>query len=168
MMCNPKTGKTRRMRALAVVPAIAAALVLTNIPSVASTITDVAEMADEVLVVGYGKGTEKSVAKQDSVPTPDVLPQYPGGENALYSYLAMNIIYPTDAAEKGEQGRTVVKFIVEPNGAITNCQVLKGNTPLLDAEAIRVVSNMPKWEPGKKDGKPIRCSYSLPVVFKLQ
>lgn len=165
MMCNPKTGKTRRMRALAVVPAFAAALVLTNIPSIASTVS---EVADTPLVESVSKDTKKNVAIQDSLPTPEVSPEYPDGEYALYNFINMNTIYPSEAVKKGEQGRVVIRFIVEPDGSITNCQVVKSISPLLDAEAIRVVYKMPKWKPGTSGGKAVRCSYALPFVFKLQ
>lgn len=168
MMCNPVTGKGRRMRALAIVPAFAAALVLINIPSLAS---DLSKVAATTLPESVGKISEKTLALQDSVFSVAVLeikPEFPGGEQNLYKYLADNINYPTDAAKKGETGRVVVQFIVEPDGAVTNCEVVRNQTPLLDAEAIRVISNMPKWKLGKSGNKVVRCSYTLPVSFKLK
>jgi len=164
MMCNPETGKTRRLRALAVVPAIAVAFAFVNIPSIASAVTKV---ADEIQIVGYGGGDNTTVAK-DSIIEPEVLPSFVGGEQKLYNYLAMEIIYPSEASKKGIQGRVVVSFIVEADGRISNCRVVEGVDPYLDAEAIRVVGNMPKWTPGKNGGKDVRCSYTIPVSFKLQ
>jgi len=164
MMCNPETGKLRRLRALAMVPAFAAALALVNIPSVASAVTEVAEAPS---IETFGKVNEKTVAAQDPVADPDVLPEFPGGEQGLYKYLSLNIRYPEKAATRGEQGYVLVQFIVEANGSITNCQVKKNATPLLDGEAIRVVSGMPKWIPGKSGGKAVRCTYTIPVRFKL-
>lgn len=164
MMCNPKTGKGRRMRALAVVPAFAAALVLTNIPSVANTVSKVAEAP---LTETIGKVIEKTDAVQKPLDKPDVLPEFVGGEEAMFKYLIDTIIYPEVAATRGEQGRVVVSFIVEADGSISNCEVVGKCTPELDAEAIRVVSNMPKWIPGRSGGAPVRCTYTLPISFKL-
>lgn len=95
------------------------------------------------------------------------MPKFPGGDQALMKFLSANIEYPTQAAEKGIQGRVVVGFIVERDGSITDVKVLKGAHPLLDAEAVRVVNSMPKWEPGMQNGEPVRVSYQVPLGFHL-
>lgn len=96
------------------------------------------------------------------------MPEYPGGEPALYKYLAENIKYPQMAKESGIQGRVFVTFVVERNGSVTDVRVLRGIGGGCDEEAIRVVNNMPKWTPGKQRGKSVRVQYNLPVKFTLQ
>lgn len=96
------------------------------------------------------------------------MPEYPGGEPALYSYLAENIKYPQMAKESGIQGRVFVTFVVERDGRVTDVRVLRGIGGGCDEEAIRVVQSMPKWTPGKQRGKSVRVQYNLPVKFTLQ
>ena len=95
-------------------------------------------------------------------------PQFPGGQSALLSWLSQNIHYPPVAEENGIQGRVVVSFVVEPDGSISNVQVVRGVDPSLDKEAVRVTKAMPKWQPGKQNGQAVRVKYNLPVTFKLQ
>jgi periplasmic protein TonB len=96
------------------------------------------------------------------------MPEYPGGEAALYAYLAENIKYPQMAKESGIQGRVFVTFVVERDGRVTDVRVLRGIGGGCDEEAIRVVEGMPKWTPGKQRGKSVRVQYNLPVKFTLQ
>ena len=70
--------------------------------------------------------------------------------------------------KKGTQGRVTVQFVVEKDGSIANARVLRGIDPELDKEAVRVISAMPKWKPGEQRGKPVRCKFTVPVMFKLQ
>jgi periplasmic protein TonB len=96
------------------------------------------------------------------------MPLFPGGETALYKFLAENIKYPQMAKESGIQGRVFVTFVVERDGSVTDVRVLRGIGGGCDEEAIRVVKNMPKWAPGKQRGKSVRVQYNLPVKFTLQ
>jgi len=96
------------------------------------------------------------------------MPEFPGGEAALYKYLAENIKYPQMAKESGIQGRVFVTFVVEKDGSVTDVRVLRGIGGGCDEEAIRVVKNMPRWTPGKQRGKAVRVQYNLPVKFTLQ
>lgn len=96
------------------------------------------------------------------------MPDFPGGQNALRSFIAVNIRYPVEAQEKGIQGKVFVQYVIEPNGSISNVKIAKGVHPVLDAEAIRVVKRMPKWIPGRQKDKPVRVSYTVPVNFVLQ
>ncbi len=98
----------------------------------------------------------------------DEQPQFPGGGTALMQYLVSNIKYPEEAHKKGEQGRIIVQFVVNKEGNIENAQVYRGVSPLLDAEALRVVRAMPKWSPGRHKGKAVRARYTLPIVFRLK
>lgn len=95
-------------------------------------------------------------------------PEFPGGMDALYKYLAQNIKYPTIARENGITGRVYVTFVVERDGSIANPRVLRDIGGGCGAEAIRVVKSMPKWTPGKQSGKAVRVQFNLPVNFNLQ
>ena len=99
---------------------------------------------------------------------PEVMPEFPGGMEAMMKYLSENIKYPELAKEKNTQGRVLVTFIVEKNGSISNVKVVKGIGNGCDEEAVRVISAMPKWKPGKQNGKTVRVSFAIPISFKLQ
>ena len=95
------------------------------------------------------------------------MPQFPGGPSALYEYLAANIRFPKAAHKAGVQGRVILTFVVEKDGSISETEVVKSVSPLLDAEAVRVINAMPKWKPGSQSGKPVRVKYTIPVTFRL-
>lgn len=95
-------------------------------------------------------------------------PEFPGGTEALYKYLATNIKFPQLARDNNISGRVYVTFVVERDGSITGARVLRDIGGGCGAEAIRVVKAMPKWTPGKQRGKPVRVQYNLPVAFILQ
>ena len=97
-----------------------------------------------------------------------VLPQFPGGESARNEFLAKNIIYPEIARENNLQGRVTVRFVVYEDGTINDIAVVKAPHILLAAEAMRVVSLMPKWKPGMQDDKPAKVSFTLPIRFALE
>lgn len=97
----------------------------------------------------------------------EIPPQFPGGQLALMEWIKQNMVYPQEAIAKGIEGRVIVKFTVEKDGSVTNGKIMKGVDPLLDNEALRLVSIMPKWSPRSFDGKDIRTRYNLPLLFKL-
>lgn len=97
----------------------------------------------------------------------DQMPSFPGGVNALMSYLSNNIYYPEESWKNGEEGRVIVSFVVETDGSISDVYVAKSVSPLLDAEAARSVASMPKWIPGKNKGKAVRVRYSVPITFSI-
>lgn len=94
-------------------------------------------------------------------------PEYPGGMEALYQFLAANVKYPKDAREENVQGRVIVSFVIEKDGSVTNIKVVKSPDERLSQEAVRVIESMPKWKPGKAQGKKVRVQFSLPINFKL-
>lgn len=94
-------------------------------------------------------------------------PSFPGGREELFKYLAYNVRYPIDAAKNKIEGRVLVTFVVEHDGSISNVNVANSVYPSLDKESIRVVSGMPKWIPGKANGKTIRVKYTIPITFRL-
>lgn len=97
----------------------------------------------------------------------EVMPQFPGGQIAMLQYIMKNIKYPEQAMKEGIQGRVAVRFIVEKDGSISDVSPILSVHSLLDKEAVRVVKSMPKWSPGKHNGKPVRVRFNLPVMFKL-
>jgi len=97
----------------------------------------------------------------------EAMPGFPGGEAARIKYLNNNIKYPQMARESGIQGRVFVTFVVEKDGSVTDVRVLRGIGGGCDEEAIRVIKNMPKWQPGKQRGKPVRVQFNMPILFKL-
>ena len=96
------------------------------------------------------------------------MPEFPGGMSEAMKFLAKNIKYPVAAQQAKIEGRVIVQFVVERDGSISDVHTLRGVNPDLDAEAIRVVSLMPKWKPGKQRGKAVAVKYTMPIMFRLQ
>ena len=159
MMYKTKTSARRRLRAVALVPAIALALVGINIPA-ASHATEGVRPAQTT-----DKSTQKSSQTQDFAW--DRLPQFPGGEGAMMKFLSDNLVFPEAASKAGVRGKVVVDFEVGTDGSIGEIQIARSLTPECDNEVIRVVRSMPRWTPASKDGQPIPLHYVLPVDFKL-
>ncbi len=96
------------------------------------------------------------------------MPEFPGGMRECMNFLGKNVKYPATAQEKGIQGRVIVQFVVNRDGSIVEPKVVRGVDPELDAEALRLISIMPKWKPGKQKGEAVRVKYTIPVMFRLQ
>lgn len=97
----------------------------------------------------------------------EVMPEFPGGTEALFAYISKNIKYPENAKKEGINGRVFINFIVEKNGKVGEVKLLRGIGGGCDEEAMRVVSEMPNWKPGLQDGQPVRVSYNIPIKFAL-
>lgn len=93
-------------------------------------------------------------------------PEFPGGQAALMNFLRETIKYPAEAAKNGIEGRVIVRFVIGSDGTVGNVEIVRGVDPQLDAEAVRVINAMPKWTPGKQDGKPVAVKYTIPVTFR--
>lgn len=117
---------------------------------------------EEVKIVAIEKPKEEEIftAVQQN-------PEFPGGQSAMYKFLGENIKYPAAAQRANVAGRVFVKFVVEKDGSIGNVEVMKGIGFGCDEEAIRVIKSMPKWNPGRQNGKNVRVFYNMPVVYKL-
>lgn len=99
----------------------------------------------------------------------ETMPEFPGGQAALFKYLSEKVKYPVIAQENGIQGRVICQFTVNKDGSIVDVNVARSSGDAsLDKEALRVIQSMPKWSPGKQRGKPVRVKYTVPVNFKLQ
>ncbi|HPF50326.1 MAG TPA: TonB family protein [Draconibacterium sp.] len=97
----------------------------------------------------------------------DQMPEFPGGDLALRKYIANSLMYPKIAMANGIQGKVYVTFVVNKKGKVVNEKISRGVDPSLDQEALRVVSNLPLWKPGKKDGEIVNVSYTVPINFML-
>ena len=153
-------------------------------PPIAETLTIVEDDADvEETTIATSEETNQAVeikyvpvAVEEEEPEEQTIfevveqmPEFPnGGMAGLMQYLSKNIKYPTIAQENGTQGRVTVQFVVNRDGSIVDAKVLRGVDPYLDKEAIRVISSMPKWQPGMQRGKAVRVKYTVPVMFRLQ
>ena len=139
------------------------------------------EAKDGVLIItskklAAEKGVEVSHAKEVFTPLEqdekffdvvEKMPEFPGGSNALFEYLAKNIRYPKAAQDAKQQGRVILTFVVMKDGSIGNVKVVKGVSPELDEEAVRCVNSMPKWNPGMQKGQAVNVKYTVPISFRL-
>lgn len=195
MMYDSKSTRGRRLRGLALVPAFVVALAVTNLDAVASVISDAS--ASKVPTVSAVKVTETSATEQAiagsvaAIEQPEVvaagtvkkgekteggssaqkvaekMPQFPGGDVALFKFLAENVKYPESAMNDNVEGRVVVRFIVSETGKVCDPEIVRGVREDLDKAAIEVVNSLPDFIPGMTDNKPVAVSFTLPVNFRL-
>lgn len=190
-MYNQSTSGRRRLRGLALVPAVAIALAFTDIPAVASVLSTIGSATIEAASSAAApsgsatKVTENApatqAAKQNGTKTAkrtesntlqspqiamDKRPQFPGGDMNMFKYVADNIKYTPELLASKASGRVIVKFVVQPDGSLTDFTILESFTPDAATEALRVLKAMPKWEPGISNGKAVSCSYVIPITFK--
>lgn len=104
-------------------------------------------------------------AKQDAYVKVDKMPEFPGGQVALVKYLSKNIKYPANSKKNKIKGKVVVSFIIDKIGKVTQAKIVKSLNEECDKEALRVISEMPDWIPGEKDGKKVDVLFSLPINF---
>lgn len=128
-------------------------------------------------VACFGQNDKKGTIKVKKVevdtaiyPTPDKLPEFPGGNQAMGSFVSTNLTYPDSARQYGLSGTCYITFVVEVDGTKSNFKVVKGvkDCPICDQDAINVIKKMPKFMPGMKDGVPVRVTYNIPVNFRLK
>ena len=132
--------------------------------------TELAKMDPDNMVIKLipVKIIKPNVTDADVYEVVENMPEFPdGGMPGLMKYLSANIRYPEAAHKAGTQGRVTVQFVVGKDGSIGNVGILRGVDPNLDAEAIRVISSMPKWKPGTQKGEPVNVKYTVPVMFRL-
>jgi len=129
------------------------------------------EVKDEE-VVEVVEQVKEEVQEEEPEPEPFVvveeMPMFPGGETALLAYIAEHTNYPEVAKENNIQGKVIVRFCVTSKGGVNQVSVLKGVDPELDAEAVRVVTSLPAFKPGKQGGKPVPVWYMVPITFTLK
>ena len=168
MMTMNKSSRWNRLRALAVVPVIALALLaFANTNSVAA-VTASSPQIDATKAAPATVKQSADLKKGEIYKSVEQMPRFPGGEVALMKYLQQNIKYPVNAAKNNIDGRVIVQFVIEKDGSIGEVKVVRSVEEELDAEAVRVVKALPNFEPGRQDGEAVAVWYTLPVMFKLQ
>lgn len=156
MMHSKQTQLKKKLRYLLILPVILGFILLKSCSEEAMTVNDPEQNipdTDSEIVSRIEDLTKK--------------PEFPGGMSAFKDYLISELKYPEEAKEDGISGPVYMSFVVDYEGNVINPEVKKGIHPLLDVEAIRVISSMPKWEPGEKSGKPVSVQYTLPIQFTL-
>lgn len=147
--------------------ALSALLLLLNSNLKAQNVVNHTNEKDNITIL-RAVGDDSTVSDKEKVyQVVEQQPSFPGGREELFKYLAYNVKYPIDAAENKIEGRVLVTFVVEHDGSISNVNVANSVYPSLDKESIRVVSGMPKWIPGKANGKTVRVKYTIPITFRL-
>lgn len=126
------------------------------------------EELDQIVAVKHVDVIIEEPEEEEVFTMVETMPEFPGGEAALRKFLADNIRYPTLAQENGIQGKVVVEFIIGKDGGVYDIAISRSVENSLDKEAQRVVGLMPKWIPGKKNGKTVKVKYFLPVMFRFQ
>lgn len=127
------------------------------------------EIGEAVIIKTISPTVDEEIPVEDEIfEVVEKNPEFSYNGMSLMQYLGKSIKYPTIAQETETQGRVIVQFVVNKDGSIVDVKVVRGVDPYLDKEAIRVISTMPKWKPGEQRGKPVRCKFTVPVMFKLQ
>lgn len=121
-----------------------------------------------MFMLAFQAGAQEKDKEDDVFYVVDELPVFPGGEEALRNWLAENIRYPEEAKSDSIQGKVYVTFVINEQGKVTETKLARGASPALDKEALRVVKEMPAWQPGKHKGKEVKVSYTVPIDFKLE
>ena len=125
------------------------------------------ESQTELKVEGTATASEQNQAPKDVFDVVEKMPEFPGGPQELFGFLAKTIKYPAEAEKAGTQGRALATFVVKKDGSISDARIVKSVDPLLDAEALRVINAMPAWIPGTQSGKPVNVKYTVPISFRL-
>ena len=177
MMLKEKSNPWARVKYLYVLPLAALAVSAFARPEVSAVADELssAKVNDLVASMKTNQVETASVAVKDTLmpdePVFEVVEQMPefpdGGMAGLMEYFKKNLRYPEEAKKAGMQGRVVVQFLINKNGAISDASVLRSVDRLLDAEAVRLVRSMPRWKPGMQKGKAVTVKYTVPVLFKL-
>lgn len=111
--------------------------------------------------------TTASETSETPLEVAEIMPEFPGGTEALLSFIKDNLEYPQKAIDGQTEGRVIIRFVVNSNGEISDPTILKGINKNLDQAAIDVINKLPRWKPGQQDGQPVSVRFTLPIVFKL-
>jgi TonB family protein len=111
--------------------------------------------------------TTASETSETPLEVAEIMPEFPGGTEALLSFIKDNLEYPQKAIDGQTEGRVIIRFVVNSNGEISDPTILKGINKNLDQAAIDVINKLPRWKPGQQDGQPVSVQFTLPIVFKL-
>ena len=196
MMLHKKSNRTSLLKLVALVPIVSMALVL-NAKTVTHYVYDEPQKQQpvkkgakagtikmgnqDIKVVEQSQAPEVQETKpvdmpngmavdagEDAFDVVEQMPEFPGGPKALMEYLMKNVSYPKSAFDANIQGRVLAQFVVDKEGTVRGAHVVKSVDPALDNEALRVINSMPKWTPGRQNGKAVNVKYTIPVTFNLQ
>ena len=153
-------------------PPPAPTMVLNIVENTALVIGDIpidaeADENTQVEVSPVKQEEEAEIQEKEIFQVVEDAPSFPGGDGERMRFLQQNIRYPLPARESGIQGIVYVTFVVERNGEVTEVKILRGIGGGCNEEALRVVRNMPRWEPGKQRGKPVRVQFNMPIKFAI-
>ena len=112
-------------------------------------------------------GLPKAMPRIEIFEFVEQMPEYPGGEDLLEKYFKENLNYPAKEKEMGVEGRVICRFIVNEDGSLSDIKIVRSISEGCDEEAIRLIKYMPYWKPGKQNGKAVKVSYNLPIIFNL-
>ena len=165
MMLKEKSNPWARAKYLYILPLAALAVTAFARPEVSAVADEIS--AVKVIAPAVHDSIQPNVQPAVAAPSSalDQMPEFPGGMEALNTYLRNNIRYPQEAQKAGIQGRVIIQFIVSKDGSITDAEVVESVDPQLDAEALRLIKNMPRWKPGMRKGQAIRVKQTLPIRF---
>ena len=164
-VCNPARAKV--LSAPAETPAEAPELLASALPIESA----LQELVQEQELQEPVKQVQKEENEEEAIPfgLVDVKPRFQGGDaNTFSKWVSANLVYPAEAREKEIEGRVLIQFAVKTDGSISDVKVLRSAHPLLDAEAVRIISASPKWTPGQQKGRDVKVTYQFPVIFKLK
>ena len=191
MMNKKRSRSIGRTKYLIFIPVVGTLLILSNVDALARITDELTEstFADVLLpeailpfpFVGDASPAEKREeyvlseegieaarrARNQVFTVVEVMPEFPGGQGALLKFLATNVRYPESAVKNGIEGRVSCSFVVGKDGASSEAEVIRGVSPELNEEALRVINSMPVWSPGKQRGKVVNVKYTVPVTFRL-
>lgn len=167
MMMKPKSNPWARMKYAYVLPLAALTMTAFARPEVSEVTKEISGAKVSNLVENLQANRTQINAKDSIYRVVDVMPEFPGGVQAMMEFMKNNLRYPEELRAKGTQGRVVVQFVVNKDGSFSDMEVIRKVDPLMDAEALRVINAMPRWKPGMQDGKPVAVKYTVPVLFKL-
>lgn len=163
MMNQKKTKRWAMLKALFILPA-----------ALVATATFAFESHNQMIsqntsVANIHKSSLPSKKHAKATSTPETMPEYPGGSDAMKSFIAKNIKYPESAKKAGKEGLCVVGFVIGKDGTPQDFKIAKSaGDAALDAEALRVAKLMPKWKPGTQKGKPVAVKYMMPLTFRTK
>lgn len=176
MMIKKKSNPWARMKYLYILPLATIAVAAFARPEISNEFDEISSAKVSDLASFMKADGEKSLetppvtslAPQDSVfQVVEEMPEFPGGMKAMMQFIFSNVKYPAISQENGTQGRVITQFTVGKDGSITDAKVLRSVDPYLDKEALRVISAMPKWKPGKQGGKVVATRFTMPIDFRL-
>ena len=165
MMLKEKSNPWARAKYLYILPLAALAVTAFARPEVSAVADEIS--AVKVIAPAVHDSIQPNVQTAVAAPSSalDQMPEFPGGMEALNTYLRNNIRYPQEAQKAGIQGQVIIQFIVSKDGSITDAEVVESVDPQLDAEGLRLIKNMPRWKPGMRKGQAIRVKQTLPIRF---